>query len=59
MTTIVNSIDVRLNILRVLTAHRIYVDTVNNYVMQLQFLRRHDQFNVGTFRLVRAEARSI
>ena len=38
MTTIVNCTDTQLKTLKILTAHSIDVDTVNEYVMQLKIL---------------------
>ena len=39
MTTIVNCIDVPLKTLKILAAHRRYVYTVNEYVIQMQYFK--------------------
>ena len=36
--TMVNFSDIVLRILKISTSHRIYVDTVNEYVEQLQYI---------------------
>ena len=49
----------RSKILRILTACILYVNTVNEYVTQLQYFKIIcNQFNVGSFRVVRVKARS-
>ena len=39
MTTIVNCTDAQIKILKILTPHKVDVDTVNEYATRIQFLR--------------------
>ena len=59
MTNIVNCTDVGHKILKILTAHRRDVDTVNKYVTQLRFLNKTRSVQCIRFRVIRVEASSI